>query len=65
MSDQPTPLYQIYYADENEYPRGKEGWIFAGTDDEFGILDRWMVPVEPSILDQYMTRLKEKKSWKL
>lgn len=25
-----------------------EGWIYAGTDDEFGILDRFMVPIKPA-----------------
>ena len=42
---EPT-LYREHFTDETEVELGKEGWIFAGTDDEFGIVDRWMVPVE-------------------
>ena len=42
---EPT-LYREHFTDENEVEIGKEGWIYAGTDDEFGVLDRWMVPVK-------------------
>lgn len=26
-----------------------EGWVYAGTDDEFGVLDRFMVPIGPGL----------------
>lgn len=41
-------LYREHYTEDRPNPV-PEGWVWAGTDDEFGVLDRWMVPVEEPV----------------
>ena len=44
----PTILYCSILFDENDdWPVPiPDNWIYGGTADEFGLIERWMVPVE-------------------
>ena len=43
-----STLYREHWTESGEFPDPiPDGWIYAGHDNEFGVLTRWMVPVEP------------------